>query len=142
MLQQLTLRDFTKAFGIGILTAVLLSLVMVPLFKFGISPLPKPLGLAFAQVLLGEVPLPIGLVFHVLYVTFWSVFYVAVFKQRTILNALWLALGLWVIVLVLFFPIVGWGLLGLAVSPKLIIASLIPHLLFSIILWLLSRRIF
>lgn len=141
-LRQLTSKDYAKAIGVGVATAVILSLIMVPVSKAGISPLPKPLGLAFAQVLLGKVPLPVGLLFHVAYVTLWSVAYVALFNRRTFLNALWLAFGLWVLILIFFFPIVGWGFLGLAVSPKLIVASLIPHLLFAVILWSLCRWAF
>jgi len=53
-----------------------------------------------------------------------------------------LGMGLWLLVLVAFFPIVGWGFLGLAVSSKLIVAALIPHLLFSIFLWALCRGMF
>jgi hypothetical protein len=141
-LQTMTPKGYAKAIGIGIATAAILSLVMVPAFKTGISPLPKPLGLAFAQVLLGDVPLPVGLLFHVAYVTFWSVVYLAFFGRRTFLNALWLALGLWLGVLVIFFPIVGWGFFGLAVSPKLIVASLVPHVLFAAVLWALSSWAF
>lgn len=140
--QQMKPKDYAKAIGVGIATAVILSLIMVPAFKAGMSPLPKPLGLAFAQVLLGKVPLPVGLLFHVVYVTFWSVAYVALFDRQTFLNALWLALGLWVLVLILFFPIVGWGFLGLAVGPKLIVASLVPHALFAIVLWGICRWAF
>jgi hypothetical protein len=141
-LQTVTPKGYFKAIGVGIATAVILSLVMVPAFKMGISPLPKPLGLAFAQVLFGDVPLPVGLLFHVAYVTFWSVVYLAFFERRTFLNALWLALGLWLGVLVIFFPIVGWGFFGLAVSPKLIVASLVPHVLFAAVLWYLSSWAF
>lgn len=132
-------KDYAKAVGIGITTAIILSLVMIPAFRMGISPLPKPLGLAFAQVLFGKVSLPVGLLFHVGYVTFWSVVYVAFFQQLTFLNALWLALALWLVVLVFFFPIVGWGFFGLAESPMLIVASLIPHVLFAVVLWTLCR---
>ena len=141
-LRQITSKDYVKAIGVGVATAVILSLIMVPAARAGISPLPKPLGLAFAQVLLGEVPLPVGLLFHVTYITFWSVAYVALFERRTFLNALWLALGLWVLVLVFFFPVVGWGFLGLGVSPMLIVGSLVPHLLFAVILWGLCRWAF
>lgn len=142
LLRQMTSKGYGKAIGVGIATALILSIIMIPAFKAGISPQPKPLGLAFAQVLLGQVPLPVGILFHIAYVTFWSVVYITVFKRRTFLNALWLALGLWLIVLVIFFPLVGWGIFGLAVSPKLIVASLIPHILFAIILWGISRWAF
>ena len=143
-IQKLTLSEWLKAAGVGIATALLLSAVMVPAFKLGISPLPKPLGLAFAETLLARpLPLPAGLLFHVVYVTFWSAAFLAVFRDRlTLRNALLLALALWILVLVAFFPVVGWGFLGLGVSPKLIVASLVPHLLFALILWGLCRIVF
>jgi len=141
-LQKLTLKGYAKAIGIGIATAVLLSLILVPAFMAGISPMPKPLGLVFAQLLLGAVPLPVGLLFHVAYVTFWSVIFVVYFEQRTFMKALWLGLGLWLLVLVLFYPLVGWGFFGLLVSPMLIIASLLLHVLFALFLWGLCRWAF
>lgn len=141
-LQQMTSKDYGKAVGVGVATAIILSLVMVPAAKAGLSPMPKPLGLAFAQVLLGEVPLPVGLLFHILYVTLWSVLFVAVFKSRTLVSALGLGVGLWILVLVFFFPVVGWGFLGLGVGPKLIVGSLVPHILFAVVLWGLCRWAF
>ena len=134
-------REALKALGIGVVTALLLSAIMVPAFKFGIAPLPNPPSLAFAQLLLGaDVPLPIGLLFHIAYVTFWAFIYVSVFRDRlTFLNALWLGLALWVVILVVFFPFLGWGYFGLAISPKLVPASLVPHLLFAGFLWGLCR---
>ncbi len=143
-IQWLTPKETLKALGIGILTAVLLSAVMVPAFKFGIAPMPKPPSLAFAQVLFGpNVPLPVGLLFHVAYVTFWALVYVIAFRDHlTFLNALWLGLALWVVILVVFFPIIGWGFLGLGISPKLIPASLVPHVLFAVFLWGLCRLSF
>ncbi len=140
-IRRLSQQDALKALGIGVLTAVLLSAIMVPAFKLGIAPLPKPPSLALAQLLFGaNTPLPVGLLFHVAYVTFWSVVYVSVFRDRlTFLNALWLGLALWAVILVIFFPLFGWGFFGLAISPKLIPASLVPHLLFAVILWGLCR---
>jgi hypothetical protein len=91
-IQWLTPKETLKALGIGVLTAVLLSAAMVPAFKFGIAPMPKPPSLAFAQLLLGpNVSLAVGLLFHVAYVTFWALVYVVVFRDHlTFLNALWL----------------------------------------------------
>jgi len=42
---------------------------------------------------------------------------------------------LWAGALVVFFPIIGWGFFGLAVGPQLIVASVMPHLLFGVFLW-------
>ncbi len=143
-LHALTPKETWTAIGIGVVTALLLSAVMVPALRFGVSPLPKPLGLAFAETVLGrELPLPVGLLFHVVYVTLWSVAYVLLFRDRlTFTSALGLGLALWVLVLVVFFPVVGWGFLGLGVGPRLIAASLVPHLLFAVFLWALARLAF
>jgi len=137
-------RDWLLAFGIGIVTGLFLSAVMVPAFILGIAPMPEPPSLAFAKTLLGpRVPLPVGLLFHVAYVTGWAVAFVVLFRRRlSFRNALWLGLALWLVALLVFFPIIGWGPLGLAIGPKLIVASLVPHLLFSLFLWALCRVAF
>ena len=133
-------RGWLRAIGIGLVVSVLTALVMVTLMKTGISPLPKPLGLAFAETLSSRaLPLPVGLLFHIAYVTGWSVVFVRFFPRRRLTSALLLAGALWLGVLLVFFPIVGWGLAGLNVSPKLIPASFIPHLLFGLLLWALNK---
>jgi len=133
-------RSWPRAIGIGVGVAVLTALVMVTLLKAGVSPFPKPPSLAFAETLFGrELPLPVGLLFHTAYVTFWCVVYVRFFPQRNLKTAFGLAFVLWLAVLVVFFPLVGWGFAGTHVSPKLIPASLLPHVLFGILLWGLDK---
>lgn len=132
--------SWPKAIGIGIAVSVLTAIVAVILLKTGVSPFPKPPSLAFAETLLGQtLPMPVGLLFHTAYVTFWSVVFVRYFPRKTVLTALALAAVLWVGVLAAFFPVVGWGFAGLAISPKLIVASILPHLLFGLLLWGLDR---
>ena len=136
--------ELAKAGGVGVVTALLLAGVMLPAMKFGLSPLPKPLGLAFAETVFGRaLPLPVGLLFHILYVAFWSIAYVSLFRDSlSLTKALVLGGLLWIAVLLIFFPVVGWGFLGLTVSPKLIVASLVPHVLFAVLLWGLCRVVF
>lgn len=130
-----------RALGVGVINAVLLSAVMVPVNLAGVSPMPEPPSLAFAETLLGmSLPLPVGLLFHVAYVTLWSVLFVAVaYPNLAFGRALALGLALWLVALVIFFPVIGWGVLGLGVSPALIVASLVPHLLFAVFLWGVAR---
>jgi len=133
-------RSWPRAIGIGLGVAVLTAMVMVILTKIGVSPFPKPPSLAFAETLLGrDLPLPVGLLFHTAYVTFWCVVFVRFFPKRTLMTALALAFVLWLVILAVFFPMVGWGFAGLHISPKLIPASLLPHLLFGILLWGLDK---
>ncbi|TAN02450.1 MAG: hypothetical protein EPN36_16825 [Rhodanobacteraceae bacterium] len=133
-------RSWLRAIGIGIVVAVVAAAVMLALTKAGVSPFPKPPSLAFAETLLHHpIPLPVGLLFHVAYVTFWSVVFVRYFPRRNLRTALALAGVLWLVILIVFFPVVGWGLAGLHVSPKLIPASLLPHLLFGFLVWGLDK---
>jgi hypothetical protein len=118
------------------------AIVMLVLTFAGASPFPKPLSLAFAETLLRRpLPLPVGLLFHTAYVTFWSVIFVRYIPRRNIKTALALAGVLWLAILLVFFPIVGWGLAGLNVSPRLIPASFVPHLLFGLLLWGLDKYV-
>lgn len=140
----LTAREWGKALALGIANGIALSVIMVTMMKLGASPLPKPLGLAFAETLAGRaLPLPVGLLFHLAYVTFWSMAFVAFFRNSlTLRNALLLAIVLWIGVLVVFFPFVGWRILGLGVGPQLIVGAFVPHLLFGLFLWGLTRVFF
>jgi hypothetical protein len=67
-------RSWLRPVGIGIGVAVATAIVMLVLTAAGASPFPKPPSLAFAETLLRQpLPLPVGLLFHAAYVTFWSV---------------------------------------------------------------------
>lgn len=137
-------RDWVKAIGVGIAVSILTAAFMAAGIKSGLSPLPKSLGLAFAETLLGRpLPLPVGLLFHLVWTTSFSTLYVILFRDAlTFMRALWLAIALWLLVLVFFFPFVGWGFFGLAISPKMIVGAAVPHLLFAILLWGLCRWAF
>jgi len=140
----LSAQDWTRAVGVGVGVSILTAAVMVAALKSGVSPLPKPLGLAFAETVLGRtLPIPVGLLFHTVWVTAFSVIYVGLFRDAlTFVRALAFGAVLWILVLVFFFPLVGWGFLGLAVTPKLIAASAVPHILFALFLWGLCKLAF
>jgi hypothetical protein len=137
-------KDWGKAIAVGIAVSILTAAIMAIGLQTGVSPLPKPLGLAFAETLLQRpLPLPVGLLFHTVWTTAFSILYVVLFRDAlTFMRAFWLAFGLWILALVFFFPFVGWGFLGLGVNPMLIIAAAVPHLLFALLLWGLCRWAF
>lgn len=133
-------RSWGRGIGIGLLVGILTAAIMLAATAAGLSPFPKPPSLAFAETVLGRsLPLPIGLLFHLAYVTFWCLVYVRFFPRRGLGHALGLGFALWLVILVVFFPVVGWGFAGLSVSPKLIVASFVPHLVFALLLWALDR---
>jgi len=131
--------DWARAIGVGIGVSILTAAFMVATIKAGVSPLPKSLGLAFAETVLRRpLPLPVGLLFHTVWTTAFCVAYIGFFRDAlTFMRALWLGAALWLLVLVVFFPVVGWGFFGLGVSPKLIVGAAVPHLLFAVFLWAL-----
>lgn len=137
-------RDWMTALAVGVGVSALTAAFMVTTIKAGISPLPKSLGLAFAETVLGRaLPLPVGLLFHAVWVSAFSVLYVFLFRDAlTFARALGLGIVLWLFVLVVFYPLVGWGFLGLAVGPKMILGAAIPHFLFALFLWALCRWAF
>ena len=144
LLHHLQAKDYLKAIGVGVATSLLLSAIMVSGMKTGLSPMPAPVGLAFAQRLLGrEVPLPVGLLFHMAWVTFWSLAYVVLFWGKlSFRRAAALAAVLLAVALAVFFPFIGWGFIGLAVGPKVIVGAFITHALFAALVWALSRWAF
>jgi hypothetical protein len=137
-------REWGKALAVGLINGVLLALIMITLKKSGLSPMPVPLGLAFADTLTGRhLPLPVGLLFHLAYVTFWSMVFVALFRPRlTFARAAMLAAGLWLLALVIFVPIVGWGFFGVKIGPQIVLGLFITHALFCTFLWSLCRVFF
>ena len=136
--------EWAKAIAVGIGVSILTAAFMIATAKAGVSPFPKALGLAFAETVLGRtLPLPVGLLFHTVWVTAFSALYVVLFRDAlTFVWALGLGFALWLCALVFFFPIVGWGFLGLAVGPKIIVGAAISHFLFAAFLWGLYRWAF
>lgn len=125
-----------KAAGVGLVTAVITAMLMLVAIKQGISPLPEPLGLAFAEAILGTtLPKPVGFAFHAAWVILWTLVYVRLSPGIRLSHALYLGAALWASALVIFMPIAGWGFLGLGVTPKLIVAAIVPHVLFAVFIW-------
>ena len=136
-LHRLNAGDWVRALGIGVAIAIVTAAVMQAGMRAGVSPMPQPLGLVFARTVLGDgVPLPVGLLFHAVWVIAAVAAYVLAFREESSLGrALGFGAALWILVLVFFFPVVGWGFLGLTVTPRLIVAAGVIHLVFALLLW-------
>lgn len=133
-----------RGIGAGLLTGILAAVVMIVLKKNGFSPVPMPLGLAFADTLLHKhLPLPIGLVFHLAYVTFWGTAFVLFAHPRlTLARIAALSAALYLFAMAVFVPVVGWGFFGAAVGPRVAGGLAITHALFGLFLWLSCRLLF
>ncbi|MGH8226161.1 MAG: hypothetical protein ACRER1_08435 [Gammaproteobacteria bacterium] len=128
----------------GLATGILAAVVMIALKKHGFSPVPMPLGLAFADTLLHKhLPLPVGLVFHLAYVTFWgTAFVLFVHPRLTLARVAGLSAALYLFAMAVFVPVVGWGFFGSAIGPRVAGGLAITHALFGLFLWLTCRLLF
>jgi len=137
-------RDWSKATAVGLINGIVLAAILISTLKSGISPMPAPLGLLFANTLFGRhLPVPVGVVFHLAYVTFWSVVFIVFFRPKLAFSsATALAAGLWIFALLVFVPFVGWGVFGVRIGPRIAVGLLINHALFAIFLWGLSKAFF
>lgn len=144
VLRSMSTQDWGKALAVGLLNGIALAAILISTMKIGVSPMPAPLGLLFADTLLGRhLPVPVGLLFHLVYVTFWSVVFIVVFRPKlALISAALLAAGLWVFALLVFVPFVGWGVFGIGVGPRIAIGLLVNHTLFALSLWGLSKAFF
>ena len=144
-MMRLSRTDGLKALGLGVVIALILSAVSIAARQAGLTPLPAPVALAFAETLAGAQSLPpaVGILFHTVWVTVMTAGFVAASREAaTFPRALGFGLALWLVALAVFFPIIGWGFAGLAIGPQLIVGALVPHLIYGILLWGGARLVF
>lgn len=139
-----------KSALIGALGSLVMFILMKVGIGAGIAPFNLPPSAAFLVSLGIKIP-PLALLVHFLYGAFWSIILLAVYKNRvSIKKGLILATALWLFMMIVYSPIIGWGLFGfgnastldpssplyLAAGPKYLIVTLILHLIYgSIIGW-------
>ena len=139
-------KSLAVAFGWGILGTIGMSIIMIIGKLTGIAPMPKPIPLAIVVEILGKEtvkPLLMGLaiIFHLGYGGFWGAVLSQITQTVTIKKSLLMGFALWIIMQLIVFPFLGWGVFAMEITPKIAVASLILHLLYGGILgWGLSRK--
>lgn len=129
----------------GVLGTLFMSVVMLIVMITGISPIPEPIPAAIAKGLLGSAPKPVILGFAIIshfgYGAFWgSVLFNWVKASGNIWHGLGWGVMLWLIMELIVLPLLGWGVFGIAITPKIAVATLILHLIYGGTLgWGLSR---
>lgn len=132
------------------------SLIMFLLMLFaiqgaGIAPFNIPPSAAFLEQLGLNVG-PVPLLVHFSYGALWSVVLVAVYNSRAnVRRGILLAMALWGFMMVVYSPIIGWGVFGFGgsghtLSPdqplylgspvKYIVATLVLHLVYG---WIIGK---
>ena len=101
--------------------------------------MPSPIPVALAHWALGNLPKPVlmitGGIAHFLYGGVAGAVLFTVLRERV--NVLWgMGFGvlLWIGMQIIFLPLLGWGLFGSAVTPRIAVATLVLHLIYGAIL--------
>ncbi|MDR8389835.1 DUF1440 domain-containing protein [Aliifodinibius sp. S!AR15-10] len=131
--------------GYGLLGTLIMSIIMLIGTGTGISPLPEPVPLAIAKGLLGSLAKPVLMLFAVIthfgYGALWgAVLFNWVKADGTIWHGLGWGVMLWLIMELIVLPLLGWGIFGSAITPKIAIATLVLHVIYGGTLgWGLNR---
>jgi Family of unknown function (DUF6789) len=135
-----------RGFLYGLLATLGMTLVMLIGVGTGLSPMPSPIPIALAHWALGDLPAPAlpiaGMVAHFLYGGVAGAVLYAALRDRV--NVGWgLCFGvlLWIGMQLIVLPLLGWGVFGSAVTPRIAVATLVLHGIYGAILgWGGQRR--
>jgi hypothetical protein len=103
-----------KAATVGVLgSIVMFVLIMLGIHGVGVAPFNLPPSAAFLEMLgLNVGPLP--LLVHFGYGATWSLVLVALFgRDASLGKGLGLAVALWLVMMVAYSPLIGWGVFGI-----------------------------
>ncbi len=129
---------------------IMFILMMIAINGVGIAPFNMPPSAAFLQSL-GITPQPLALIIHFGYGAIAGVFLHELFKHRSkVVFGLGLALAMWLMMMFVVSPIIGWGVFGthagsidgglsLSSTPKYILSTLILHLVYGLTIGLIQK---
>lgn len=122
----------------GGLATLLMSIFMLIGKATGISPIPEPIPKAIAEYLLpATAPLPLimisAVVSHFGYGIFWTFVFLRIRNPIRIWHGLALGFALWLIMQLVVFPVLGWGIFASNLSPKVAVATLVLHLIYGFV---------
>jgi len=140
-----------KSASAGLLgSLVMFALMMIGIKVTGIAPFNMPPSAAFLKSM-GLYAGPLALILHFGYGAFWSVLLLTICKARVgIKKGVLLASLLWLFMMIVYSPIIGWGFFGfgtassldpsaplyLEAGAKYMIITLVLHLIYgTIIRW-------
>lgn len=131
--------------GWGAVATIVMSIPMVIGMSTGMAPMPRPIPLAIAGLVLGSAaPQPllmiVGVISHLAYGGLWGGLLASLVQPVTIAKGLGLGIFLWLLMQVAVLPLLGWGVFGTAITPAIAGATLVLHLIYGGTLgWLMDR---
>jgi len=134
-----------RGFGWGVAGTVAMSIPMIIGMGTGVAPMPEPIPKALVTLVFGAaLPAPLLMVLsagsHLGYGGVFGAVLVRLFPEAGLREGLGLGLALWLVMQVAVLPLLGWGLFGLSITPKIAVATLVLHLIYGATLgWGLGR---
>jgi hypothetical protein len=133
-----------RGFGYGVLATLAMSVIMVVGVTTGFSPMPRPIPEAIAGSIAGGAPKPLvmalAVVLHLGYGGIFGALLARFAPPVTLAKGIGLGIALWVLMGSVVLPLLGWGLFGTAITPKVAVATLLLHLVYGGVLgWSLDR---
>lgn len=142
---QATTQRIWRGAAWGVIATIVMSIPMLIGMMTGVAPMPEPIPKALVTLVFGtalETPLVFGLAAgsHLAYGGFFAALLARAVSSVTVWIGLGLGAVLWLVMQVVWLPLLGWGVFGTAVTPKIAVATLVLHLIYGGVLgWGVDR---
>lgn len=134
-----------RGFGWGVAATVAMSIPMMIGMASGVAPMPEPIPKALVTLVVGTaLPAPFLMAVsagsHLAYGGAFGALLARLDPNAGVWAGLGMGLFLWLVMQVVVLPLLGWGLFGTGITPKIAIATLVLHLIYGATLgWGLGR---
>ena len=138
--------QITRGFGYGVVATIAMSIPMLFGFLSGMSPIPESVPKAIVASVLGIAgpkPLVVGLAvgLHLAYGGAFGALLAAMSHPVTVSKGVGLGVALWLLMQLVVLPVLGWGVFGTTITPRIAVVTLLLHLVYGVVLgWTLDRR--
>jgi hypothetical protein len=140
-----------KAIVVGAVASLVMALIMMVAISQEIAPFSLPPSAAFSHKL-GLPAQPTGIIVHFVYGMFLSLVFVYLFRETiSFTKGVGFSIVIWLVMMLVFSPIIGWGVFGLNASYgepgdmlylasmiKYIVATLTMHLIYGALIGLFN----
>lgn len=128
-----------RGFRWGVAATVAMSIPMMIGMATGVAPMPEPIPKALVTLVLGTgVPAPLLMALsacsHLGYGGVFGALLARSFPDAGLKNGLMLGVLLWLVMQLGVLPLLGWGVFGVAITPKIAVATLVLHLIYGAVL--------
>lgn len=147
----LTAQSYLKAAGAGLLAGIIMFIPMMILVEgLGVAPFNIPPSAAFASVMGINFAPFVPPALHFGYGILWALIFLAVFEaEANITKAIGMSVVMWLILMVVYAPFIGWGFFGfggpahglpadhplhLGNPVKFMVVTLVMHLIYAVVL--------